>query len=136
MENDTSASLNAPNTAAKGQLESIVKAAAADGNRSEPQQRPARRNGNPLGDCFPAEYERQLQAKVDRLRSLLRWPADRSIDVHRSPTEHFRMRANFQMWHDDNRRKTPEGFYYCMFDEGELPEDPCTTSFIQDSCVE
>lgn len=72
-------------------------------------------DGSHLVACYPEDYDRLFLEKQDRLKSLLNW--DKEIDAFASPTEHFRMRANFQMWHDDPKNKTPEGFYYAMFDE-------------------
>eukprot|EP01039_Chlorochromonas_danica_P009547 gene9547-10552_t len=46
------------------------------------------------------------------------------IEAFESSKEHFRMRANFQMWHDNPNNRCPEGFFYAMFDEAD-PKTPC-----------
>ena len=46
------------------------------------------------------------------------------VDVHDSPRRHFRMRANFNIWHDDNRKRSPEGSFYAMYDESDK-KTPC-----------
>ena len=76
-----------------------------------------RKNGEHLAACFPDEYDSQLKCKVERLKDLLDWK-DR-VEVFESPRTNFRMRANFQMWHDDAKNKVPSGFYYCMFEAGQ-----------------
>lgn len=86
-----------------------------------------RKDGSYLAACPVDDYGSQLKDKVDSFRNGL-------LDVQReclpqieefeSPKQHFRMRANFQMWHDDGKNKTPEGFFYAMFDEKD-PKTPC-----------
>jgi tRNA (uracil-5-)-methyltransferase len=50
---------------------------------------------------FPEQYEEQLAAKINQVKDLFaahKLPAE--IEVHRSSTEHFRMRTEFRMWHE------------------------------------
>ena len=86
----------------------------------------------------PDRYDELLQAKVSRVRALFAAPADdvdgaggggacalpEPLDVFESPRAHFRMRANFRVWHDrgasaggGGRAERDDGrFYYVMFD--------------------
>eukprot|EP00600_Ochromonadales_sp_CCMP1393_P014734 CAMPEP_0175007242 /NCGR_PEP_ID=MMETSP0005-20121125/6296_1 /TAXON_ID=420556 /ORGANISM="Ochromonas sp., Strain CCMP1393" /LENGTH=436 /DNA_ID=CAMNT_0016262649 /DNA_START=66 /DNA_END=1373 /DNA_ORIENTATION=+ len=82
-----------------------------------------RKDGTDVVACFTSNYEHLLREKVQKLRDLLKWQEISSdgplkpIDVFESPRTNFRMRANFQMWHDDPRNRTPGGFYYSMYDD-------------------
>ena len=49
---------------------------------------------------------------------------DIQVDVYESPRRHFRMRANFNVWHDDGRNRSPEGSFYAMYDETDK-KTPC-----------
>ena len=80
----------------------------------EVQVAPRRKDGSHLVACFPEQYEALLSEKVSRLKELLAWNKD--VDVFESPRSHYRMRANFQMWHDDPKNRVPSGFYFSMFD--------------------
>lgn len=86
-----------------------------------------RKDGSHLVACYIDEYKALLDAKVIQLKTLLNW--DKPVDVYESEKTHFRMRANFQMWHDDPRKKTPEGFYFTMCDPGCPREPQEVTSF-------
>ena len=81
-----------------------------------------RKDGSHLVKCYVEDYDRLLADKVKTLKDLLSW--EDSVDVYESEKTHFRMRANFQMWHDSPRNKTPEGFYYTMCEAGSA-RDPC-----------
>ena len=83
--------------------------------------------------CRPDDYESLLEEKVARMRGLIAdaLPATRAMepDVFRSPKEHFRMRANFNVWRDVPRSDDPDGMYYAMFDKQKEGKDgrgvPC-----------
>ena len=79
--------------------------------------------GEHLVRCHPDDYERLLEEKVQRMRALIAdaLPATATMapDVFRSPKEHFRMRANFNVWRDVPRSDDPDGMYYAMFDKPE-----------------
>ena len=61
----------------------------------------------------PASYDRQLEEKADRLRQLLA-PFDApQPQVFDSPREHYRLRAEFRLWREDQKR------YYAMFNPGD-----------------
>jgi tRNA (uracil-5-)-methyltransferase len=81
-----------------------------------------RTDGSHLVKCYVEDYDKLLAEKVSTLHSLLSW--DKDIEVFESARSHFRMRANFQMWHDDPKNKVPSGFYYTMNEPGE-GRKPC-----------
>ena len=57
-----------------------------------------RKDGSSIVACPEEKYEELLEEKVNKLRDLLKWTND--VEVFRSPTTNFRMRANFNYWHD------------------------------------
>lgn len=64
-----------------------------------------------------AMYQQQLDEKVAATQVLfaeLNFPAPK---VFKSPVKHYRMRAEFRIWHDNN------DLYYAMFDQGK-PKTP------------
>ena len=81
-----------------------------------------RKDGSHLVKCYVEDYETLLAEKVKSLKDLLSW--DQSVDIFESERTHFRMRANFQMWHDNPKNKVPEGFYYTMCEAGQARQ-PC-----------
>jgi len=58
-----------------------------------------------------ATYEQQLADKVDVIKELFADVDTPELEVFASPPLHFRMRAEFRVWHDD------EDLYYIMFDK-------------------
>tara|TARA_R110001592_G_scaffold159582_2_gene391167 strand:- start:7522 stop:8607 length:1086 start_codon:yes stop_codon:yes gene_type:complete len=60
----------------------------------------------------PAEYKQQLEAKRVRLVELLQPFNAPEPTVFASPLEHFRLRAEFRLWHQDGQP------YYAMFEKG------------------
>lgn len=59
----------------------------------------------------PTTYAQQLTRKESTLKELFADIDTPEIEVFPSPTLHFRMRAEFRVWHDD------EDLYYIMFDK-------------------
>lgn len=88
---------------------------------------PKRINGDYLVACPAENYEQQFLEKQQRLRELLNWNGD--IEAFDSPRQNYRFRTNFQMWHDDSKNRTPEGFYYTMYDEKDKSKPREITSF-------
>lgn len=68
-----------------------------------------------LCQITPERYQHQLEEKVTRLKALLAW--DGSIEVFPSPPEHYRMRAEFRIWHEG------DDSFYVMFPP-ETPREP------------
>lgn len=58
----------------------------------------------------PELYEQQLAAKQQQLAQLLNPFTSTELEVFRSPVKHYRMRAEFRVWHEGN------DLYYIMFD--------------------
>jgi len=62
--------------------------------------------------CDPNRYPEQLQAKQQRLDRLLEPFAAPPLQVFASPPQHYRQRAEFQLWRENGRR------HYAMFKPG------------------
>ena len=60
-----------------------------------------------------AAYAAQLDAKVARLRELLAPFAAPELEVFDSPAEHYRLRAEFRLWREQEER------HYAMFEAGD-----------------
>lgn len=58
----------------------------------------------------PALYAQQLDEKTVRLKALLAPFGVPELEVFESPPEHYRMRAEFRVWHDG------DDLYFIMFD--------------------
>lgn len=65
----------------------------------------------PLSDFSSTSYENQLQKKLDSLQQQFAQFQLPEIEVIRSPLKHFRMRAEFRIWHKGSRSD------YVMFDQ-------------------
>lgn len=61
-----------------------------------------------LCQVFPENYASQLNEKVTRLQQLL--PSSPNFEVFESPKAHYRARAEFRVWHED------DDTFYIMFD--------------------
>ena len=70
----------------------------------------------------PSSYSEQLAAKVERLRELLAPFAAPEPAVFDSPREHYRLRAEFRLWRENEQR------HYAMF----APGDKYTPILIDD----
>jgi len=57
------------------------------------------------------DYQLQLSEKVDRLNTLLNPFDTPELSVYPSPAEHYRMRAEFRVWHEG------DDLYHIMFDQ-------------------
>ncbi len=69
----------------------------------------------------PSLYEEQLNAKAQKLKDLFSSYSAPELEVFASPTRHYRMRAEFRVWHDG------DDLYYCMFDNVEKQKVRCDT---------
>lgn len=58
----------------------------------------------------PELYQQQLDDKAARLSSMLAPFCQAPLDVFASPVQHYRMRAEFRVWHEG------DDLYYIMFD--------------------
>ena len=57
------------------------------------------------------EYDAQLAEKVSRLETMMTPFAAPAVEVFRSPVSHYRMRAEFRLWHDG------DDLYHIIFDQ-------------------
>ena len=57
-----------------------------------------------------ASYQQQLQAKIDRITEQFSEFNPPALEVFQSPEQHFRMRAEFRIWHTEN------DMFYAMFE--------------------
>ncbi|MDA1171740.1 MAG: tRNA (uridine(54)-C5)-methyltransferase TrmA, partial [Proteobacteria bacterium] len=60
-----------------------------------------------------SSYQQQLDAKIERITAQFAEFAPPSLEVFQSPEKHFRMRAEFRIWH------TEEDIFYAMFERDE-----------------
>ncbi|MGF1738876.1 tRNA (uridine(54)-C5)-methyltransferase TrmA [Photobacterium satsumensis] len=59
----------------------------------------------------PAEYQPQLDEKAARIQNIFADFDTPELEVFASPAEHYRMRAEFRVWHEG------EDLYYVMFNQ-------------------
>ena len=57
------------------------------------------------------QYDAQLEEKVVRLQTLMTPFTTMDVEVFRSPVSHYRMRAEFRIWHDG------DDLYHIIFDQ-------------------
>ena len=62
-------------------------------------------------DINPQRYQEQLAEKVERLTGMFAQYNMPNLEVFESPEQHYRMRAEFRVWHDG------EDLYYIMFNQ-------------------
>jgi len=58
-------------------------------------------------------YQQQLQEKVERITTQFASFNPPALEVFQSPEQHFRMRAEFRIWHTEN------DLFYAMFERAE-----------------
>lgn len=76
-----------------------------------------------LGCAKPETYEQQLQEKVQLTQSEFKSLYSGDIDVYASEPIHFRMRAEFKIWHKDNIA------HYAMYQPGEYKKPVIINEF-------
>ncbi|UIP27818.1 tRNA (uridine(54)-C5)-methyltransferase TrmA [Photobacterium sp. TLY01] len=59
----------------------------------------------------PATYQAQLDEKAERMQALFADVETPELEVFASPAQHYRMRAEFRVWHEG------EDLYYIMFNQ-------------------
>ncbi|GAL07849.1 tRNA (uracil(54)-C5)-methyltransferase [Photobacterium aphoticum] len=62
-------------------------------------------------DINPAEYQAQLDEKAARIQNIFQDFETPELEVFASPAEHYRMRAEFRVWHEG------DDLYYIMFNQ-------------------
>ena len=60
-----------------------------------------------------SSYRQQLQAKIERITTQFSEFTPPTLEVFESPEQHFRMRAEFRLWHTEN------DLFYAMFERAE-----------------
>ena len=65
-----------------------------------------------ISEVKSEHYETQLQQKKARMQSLFERFNPPDMELFRSPTSHYRMRAEFRVWHEG------EDLDYVMFEPG------------------
>ncbi len=63
-----------------------------------------------LAEVNPALYEQQLHLKTEELKNSFTEYDIPELEIFRSAPDHYRMRAEFRVWHEDDRS------YYRMYD--------------------
>ncbi|MFT7128107.1 MAG: tRNA (uracil-5-)-methyltransferase [Gammaproteobacteria bacterium] len=77
----------------------------------------------PLSRVNSDNYQHQLTEKADRITQLFQPFRPPTLEVFSSPSLHYRMRAEFRIWHQD------DSCFYAMFKKDD-PKTPCRiTSF-------
>ncbi|WP_111641908.1 tRNA (uridine(54)-C5)-methyltransferase TrmA [Marinimicrobium alkaliphilum] len=76
-----------------------------------------------IHQTFPADYDRQLADKVAALRADFAEFDLPDIAVYPSPPEHYRLRAEFKIWHEGDTA------HYAMFEPGEYKKPFVIESF-------
>ncbi len=74
-----------------------------------------------------SDYQAQLDEKVARLQQLLNTSPDIELEIFQSPPLHYRMRAEFKIWHQDGQA------HYAMHEPGEKNKPYIITDFPQAS---
>ena len=64
-----------------------------------------------------SSYQQQLDSKIERIRSQFSEYNPPELAVFASPEEHFRMRAEFRIWH------TEDDMFYAMFERNDAGEN-------------
>lgn len=65
-----------------------------------------------IHQVFPQQYQQQLSHKIDEIKTTFAHFNLPELEVFASPTSHYRMRAEFKIWHQDGRA------HYAMFEPG------------------
>lgn len=60
-----------------------------------------------------SSYHQQLQTKIDRITAQFSEFTPPTLEVFESPEQHFRMRAEFRIWHTEN------DMFYAMFERND-----------------
>ena len=62
-------------------------------------------------DVNPQRYQEQLAEKTERLTEMFSEYNVPELEVYESPEQHYRMRAEFRVWHEG------DDMYYVMFNQ-------------------
>ncbi len=76
-----------------------------------------------INQVFPDQYQQQLDDKAERIRLQFEPFCSSELAVYASPTSHYRMRAEFKIWHEDDSAS------YAMYEPGEYKRPFTITDF-------
>jgi len=76
-----------------------------------------------INQVFPEQYQQQLDDKAERIRLQFAPFSSAPLNVYASPASHYRMRAEFKIWHEDNTA------HYAMYEPGEYKRPFTITDF-------
>lgn len=71
----------------------------------------------------PQNYDQQLSDKANRLKELFKGWETPELEVFQSPKSHYRMRAEFRVWHEDDRS------FFAMFKKEDPRKPVCVEDF-------
>ena len=89
-------------------------------------------NALKLTRCHTDEYDSQLQQKVDAVKALIPQAKSAAWEVHASPKTAFRLRCNFQVWHEAEGEK----LHYVMYDGDNEKRTPLRVVDFPRGCAE
>ena len=89
-------------------------------------------NALKLTRCHTDDYDSQLQQKVDAVKALLPQAKSAAWEVHASPKTAFRLRCNFQVWHEAEGEK----LHYVMYDGDNERRTPLRVVDFPRGCAE
>ena len=89
-------------------------------------------NALKLTRCHTDDYDSQLQQKVEAVKALLPQAKSAAWEVHASPKTSFRLRCNFQVWHEAEGEK----LYYVMYDGDNERRTPLRVVDFPRGCAE
>lgn len=70
----------------------------------------------PLGIAQPDIYDAQLEEKIEKTRREFAQFSPPQLEIFSSPASHFRMRAEFKIWHEGGEA------FYAMYKQGEYKQ--------------
>lgn len=85
-----------------------------------------------LTRCHESDYDAQLAQKLAAVKALLPQAKDAQWETHASPKTAFRLRCNFQMWHESEGAK----LHYVMYDGDNAERTPLRVEDFPRGCAE
>lgn len=76
-----------------------------------------------IHQVYPEQYQQQLSEKVSEIKATFGHFQLPEIEVYASPASHYRMRAEFKIWHQEGQA------HYAMFEPGERKRPILIDSF-------
>ena len=85
-----------------------------------------------LTRCHESDYDAQLAQKLAAVKALLPQAKDAQWETHASPKTAFRLRCNFQMWHESEGAN----LHYVMYDGDNAERTPLRVEDFPRGCAE